>query len=714
MLTQVVEFSRRRASIALILLSVAFGSVYLAPPAEASTTVVSGTVSYSSTETVAAGDVLQFDPSVDTTLEVSGNLIVEGTLEMKPNPGVTHTLRFAHVDESAFVGGGTVVLESDRGLWVMGSGRLDIVGDQKVGWNRTGDDPTWSSSDELRVAPTAVGDYGKNGFATFAKGSTVPRVDASLPAAEVINLTRSVNIEGTAAGRSHVTIISKSPQTIKYATFRYMGPRQDDGAGATVGVMGRYPLHFHKSGDGSRGSIVEGNVIRDSGHRGVVPHHSHGITLRDNVAYDVFDTPFWWDKGEGNESHDSIWENNFAGHVQVDPAFRGYNNSGFQLALGDGNVSTGNAAAGILGNENCSGFIWPGLGTTLESGIWEFNDNVAHNNACHGSHVWQNNPFNHLIDNFVAYRNAVSGINHGAYTNEYTYAHLNLYENGVAGIQAHAFAGEPALGNIPQSFSCVTITKSPVGVLILPSSAPQEGGPTSFNYVRLVDTPVLVEVDQRTLDEGQTLAERAVFNYPGQVCPADFDPFEDVPTSSAASGRFVDDDGNIHEANIEIIADAAITLGCNPPTNDRYCPSEKVSRGQMAAFLVRAFDLPASSGNRFSDDNGSIFEADIQALAAAGITLGCNPPANTRFCPSADVDRAQMATFLARALGLPLGGTKDFVDDNGSIHEAAIEALADAGITQGCNPPSNTQFCPSSPVLRDQMASFLARAIALK
>jgi hypothetical protein len=68
----------------------------------------------------------------------------------------------------------------------------------------------------------------------------------------------------------------------------------------------------------------------------------------------------------------------------------------------------------------------------------------------------------------------------------------------------------------------------------------------------------------------------------------------------------------------------------------------------MASFLVRALSLPASVVDAFTDDNGSIHEADIQALAAAGITFGCG---GSRFCPTTAVARGQMAAFLYRALG---------------------------------------------------------------
>ena len=61
---------------------------------------------------------------------------------------------------------------------------------------------------------------------------------------------------------------------------------------------------------------------------------------------------------------------------------------------------------------------------------------------------------------------------------------------------------------------------------------------------------------------------------------------------STATDYFVDDKTSIFEGAINRIAEAAITQGCNPPTNDRYCPTDKVTRGQMAAFIKRALSLP--------------------------------------------------------------------------------------------------------------------------
>lgn len=178
-------------------------------------------------------------------------------------------------------------------------------------------------------------------------------------------------------------------------------------------------------------------------------------------------------------------------------------------------------------------------------------------------------------------------------------------------------------------------------------------------------------------------------------------------------GFFVDDNGSTFEGDIDAIAKAAITRGCNPPSNDRYCPNDRVTRGQMAAFLRRALDLPSVGTDFFDDDNGTTFEGDINALAAAGITRGCNPPSDSRYCPNDSVDRGQMAAFLRRAKELPSVQTDFFIDDNASTFEGDINAIAEDDITRGCNPPTNDRYCPNDAVTRGQMAAFIRRALDL-
>ncbi len=164
---------------------------------------------------------------------------------------------------------------------------------------------------------------------------------------------------------------------------------------------------------------------------------------------------------------------------------------------------------------------------------------------------------------------------------------------------------------------------------------------------------------------------------------------------------FTDIDG--FENEIAWLYREGITGGC---TSTRFCPTNSVTRGQMAAFLNRALGLPATGSDFFDDDDGTAFEGDINRLAAAGITGGC---ATRRFCPGATVTREQMASFLARAFNLP-GATSDyFGDDKASIHEGDINRLAQSGITGGC---ATGRYCPSSHVTREQMAAFLYRALS--
>jgi hypothetical protein len=178
-------------------------------------------------------------------------------------------------------------------------------------------------------------------------------------------------------------------------------------------------------------------------------------------------------------------------------------------------------------------------------------------------------------------------------------------------------------------------------------------------------------------------------------------------------GTFVDDDGNMHEGGIEAIFTEGVSEGCNPPVNNRFCPGEVVTRGQMAAFIARATRLPAAAADWFDDDAGHTFENAINRLAEAGITLGCNPPLNDRFCPDRGMTRGEMAAMLARAFEYPPALEDHFRDDEGSVFEEAINRIADAEVTEGCDPPLNVRFCPTQTIARDQMATFLTRALGL-
>ena len=175
---------------------------------------------------------------------------------------------------------------------------------------------------------------------------------------------------------------------------------------------------------------------------------------------------------------------------------------------------------------------------------------------------------------------------------------------------------------------------------------------------------------------------------------------------TAPGGTFWDDDATLHESSIEAIAGAGFTTGCSFPAVF-FCPSQTVTRGQMASFLSRAFSLPVATTDFFTDDSGS-HEADINRIAEAGITTGLG---NGLYGPLELVSREQMASFLARAMGLaPVPGDR-FVDV-ASIFEGDINAIADAGVTVGCD-SSGSLYCPLDPIPREQMATFLVRGSGL-
>lgn len=156
-----------------------------------------------------------------------------------------------------------------------------------------------------------------------------------------------------------------------------------------------------------------------------------------------------------------------------------------------------------------------------------------------------------------------------------------------------------------------------------------------------------------------------------------------------------------------------ITSGC---TLTEFCPDAPTTRGQMAVFLIRAllsgdtFPYPATP---FFDDvpPSHPYFSYIQKMRELGITVGCAP---TQYCPSDPVTRWQMAVFLIRCrFGISSTQTFPFpaaayFDDVPSTRDTFpyIQKLRESGITTGC---SATFYCPDATTTRGQMAVFLIR-----
>ncbi|MCQ3813851.1 MAG: S-layer homology domain-containing protein, partial [Acidimicrobiia bacterium] len=191
------------------------------------------------------------------------------------------------------------------------------------------------------------------------------------------------------------------------------------------------------------------------------------------------------------------------------------------------------------------------------------------------------------------------------------------------------------------------------------------------------------------------------------------DPGTDPETDDGAvqPAGFTDvDRESSHAPNIDAIYAADITEGCSSDPL-QYCPNDPLTRAQMATFLVRALELEPAQTAGFTDvDTTSTHAANIDALYAAGITVGCGSDP-LQYCPNDPLTRAEMATFLARAFELEPAQTAGFTDvDTASTHTPNIDALYAVGITVGCG-SDPLRYCPNGSVTRAEMATFLVRAL---
>ena len=183
---------------------------------------------------------------------------------------------------------------------------------------------------------------------------------------------------------------------------------------------------------------------------------------------------------------------------------------------------------------------------------------------------------------------------------------------------------------------------------------------------------------------------------------------------SEGVGYFSDDDGSVHEPALDALAARGVLAGMECGEG-LICPSEPLKRWEMAVWLVRVLD-GADPGpvdaSRFVDVDAELWWAPfVERLFALEVTVGCSTePA--RFCPHTNVSRAQMATFLTRAFDLEPAPSAGFNDVSGGSHAANIDALAAAGITVGCS-REPLRYCPTNSVSRAQMATFLARALGV-
>ena len=185
---------------------------------------------------------------------------------------------------------------------------------------------------------------------------------------------------------------------------------------------------------------------------------------------------------------------------------------------------------------------------------------------------------------------------------------------------------------------------------------------------------------------------------------------QDEPASN--ENLFSDVTEGTHKPAIDALGELGVFEGtlCGEET---FCPIEPIKRSTMAVWLIRALegdDPPAITESRFADvDDDAWWAPFVERLAELEITVGCRQEP-LRFCPDRSVSRGQMASFLVRALDLEPAGPAGFTDIEGNTHTDKINALFAAGITVGCR-QDPLRYCPARPVTREQMATLLRRGL---
>jgi S-layer homology domain len=175
------------------------------------------------------------------------------------------------------------------------------------------------------------------------------------------------------------------------------------------------------------------------------------------------------------------------------------------------------------------------------------------------------------------------------------------------------------------------------------------------------------------------------------------------PATTAAAGRFTDDNGSKYEKAIEAVAAAGVMPGC---TTHHFCPKTVVTKGKMAVYLARALRLKATVTTHFTDVPSSL-KSGVKKVVAAKIMAGCS---KTRFCPNTAITRGRMASLLVKALHLKATGTTHYTDvRKRHAFSTAIARLAKAGLAVTC---ASHRYCPDRKITRAETAAFLAKVMA--
>ena len=168
---------------------------------------------------------------------------------------------------------------------------------------------------------------------------------------------------------------------------------------------------------------------------------------------------------------------------------------------------------------------------------------------------------------------------------------------------------------------------------------------------------------------------------------------------------------NVHASAIDCLVGRGIVRG---DLDGRFVPADTVTRGQVATLVAGLIAvtsvLPSGAPDAFPDDDGSVHEPAMDALAALGILAGDDAG---RGRPDDPVTRGQLASILVRTHGLltdaqPAGTRRWFRDTSGSVHADALDVARELGVLRGT---SRAVAEPAAGSRRDQVASTVARTL---
>lgn len=447
--------------------------------------------------TVPAGATLAAARAQSSSLTLTGNLVVQGRVDYgtpadRIAAGATAEIVFRGMRDTNYAGTPStvigdrsrppvdipmVVLDSDVGVWVMGSGVLTAAGQSKRAWSKLtqGAAPGrttfavenadgWQAGDRIVLTPSAT--VATPSFATQFDELTLASVtgtagaftaaprfshagcsgDGCLRRGEAANLTRNVVVRSfDTTAHAHVMVAQQGVLQLDSVELRDLGPSKDCTAG---GPPRRAAIYFHQQGDASRTSFVRSSAIWRGKNHFIMVEKSHGVQISDVVGYDTVGDGFalFFDdaacgtrcQAAGYMPKDVVFNRVLAAKIAVPNrvegcvavgAVRGILASGDETSGAIGSVATG--VAYNYGPFGALGAIHHGENGAGPGNV--FRDNEAHNNNNHGIANWQNNSSNAVAHtNLRSWSNLGYGFLHGAYLNDIRFEGLTAVDNGGA------------------------------------------------------------------------------------------------------------------------------------------------------------------------------------------------------------------------------------------------------------------------------------------